>query len=191
MKNPLKTPAETDPILAALADPETSPLGTRSAATAQSEPERKPGAPTGSANNLRHGLRSKRFGLSLGKSPKWAKHDVAEARKYQAALETELLDRYGAIDVATAGQVVSASIHGLRLRLALKWLAENLGPDGKPLTLEQRIALLNLAGSATDAKDKVVARLFDKPCAKSDPWAVVDAMPVGGQAAEGNDHADR
>ena len=32
-------------------------------------------------------------------------------------------------------------------------------------------SLLNLVGSATDAKDKVVARLFEKPSRKDDPWA--------------------
>jgi hypothetical protein len=133
-------------------------------------------------NRLRHGLRSKRFGLSLGKPPKSLRHDWQEARTYQRTLEEETAQKYGSVDIHQAGQIMSASIQSLRCRLARKWLSEEGGADGKGLPLADRIALVNLMGNAADARDKVVGKLFEKPGVKDDPWAVLDSPPPASPA---------
>ena len=135
------------------------------------------GAPASNDNRLRHGLRSKRFGLSLGKPPKALRHDWQEARTYQRTLEEETPQKYGSVDIHQAGQIMSASIHSLRCRLARKWLEEEGGADGKGLPLTDRVTLLNLMGTAADARDKVVGKLFEKPGRKDNPWAILDSLP--------------
>lgn len=107
----------------------------------------KGGAPRGNANAQRHGLRS-------AKLPKGCRHVGNATAAYRRSLEAECKRVHGRVTVVNAGHINSAVRHETTAMLLESWLRKSEG-----LTLAEQRAIRGEIDSATELRDRAVARL--------------------------------
>jgi hypothetical protein len=108
----------------------------------------KGGAPRGSRNALRHGLR-------CGALPRGCRRIESETRQLRRSLEDAVIAARGAISVVDAATISRATRWAIHERLAARWLA--LKAD--ELTPEQLLAFSNQAVRGATERDRAIADL--------------------------------
>lgn len=145
------TPAGQHPAGPWHTDPQTMIAPTMTPKTEHTYPTPHPrprrGAPIGSANAVRHGLRA-------AKCPPGCSYIDAAARELRKAITGELLER-GELTLYREALIQSCLRHEVRAQLAGRWL--RVAYD--TLDAEKRLALLAAISKATDDRDRCLARM--------------------------------
>lgn len=116
--------------------------------TEQQPTQRKGGAPKGSRNALRHGLR-------CGALPKGCKRIESETRELRRALEDAVVRARGAISVVDAATISRATRWAIHERLAARWLATK----ADELTADQSLRFSSETVRAATERDRAIADL--------------------------------
>ena len=116
------------------------------------------GAPLGSANHFKHGLRATRA-FATGILPKkhaWIANRVTVLRKH---LEGAVLERHAELSLKHALLIQSACRHEQAALLAQRAMRA----DGDKMTVMERLAYLTTVASESDKRDKAVEKLALDP----------------------------
>lgn len=120
---------------------------------------KKPGAPLGNVNNLRHGLRA-------GQLPKDAKYIENRLNAFRRQLEAAVFEAKGEVSLVDAATIQTCLRWERHAALAQRWLNKQYA-ELKP---EQRLTFSREVARASAERDKALATL-KLDTATHDPWA--------------------
>ena len=128
-------------------------------------------------NALRSGLRI-RADFCTARLPDGCGHIRRQANRFRRIMEAELLEQYGQLSAYHAALCQSATRHEVRAQLASRWLWK-AKEDGKPLGLDEQLALLKVVSDATDARDRCMrAAGLDSADRTQSVWDAIYRTPL-------------
>ena len=148
-------------------------------ATTQDAP-RKPGAPLGNTNRIRHGMR----GSSL---PRNCRHIESSTNKFRLHCEQAVLDARGEIVLTDAIYINTAFRAERHAQLAQRWLFLK----GDAMSDGDRLAYSREVVKASAERDKAVAALRLDAEQRSDVWATLHQNAVEARTRDAGEEAQQ
>lgn len=124
--------------------------------------ERLPGGQPGNSNRFQHGLR---MTGTLPKDCQWLYRRLVTFRR---CLEREVIAVHGELDIVHAATLQSVLRWEQVALLAQRWL--RTCPDLSP---DQKLAFIRQVATASDSRDRALARLKLQSESENDPWSVL------------------
>jgi len=117
--------------------------------------KRGPGAPLGSANGLKHGLKAKRYAMHGGKLAKGLQYIEKRVNALRRQVEAALIEvkgEIGLVDAAAVNSILKWERHGL---LASHWLRK----EADKLSASDRLRFSEAIAKASDNRDRNIRSL--------------------------------